>query len=284
MKNRKKRLPAVAMAVVLSATSSVGPVIPVLAEESHTSAVVEDQAETLSEAAAPEEHQEEEVQNPEVSSEEAADETVSGSISEGTADETASGNVSEEEKPAEDVLTETEEGPAGEIPEEKPSDDAIAPTEEKVSPLEEALSGVLEDAALLEVKPEIPIDAEALADAEDGSVKINAENFPDSDFRGYLYKYCDSNKDMQLSPEEIQKITSIDVSRRNLASLEGIAYFPYLKTLSCVGTKITELDVSGNLRIGSNGMVEEVSRENFGSLSGDVPWRYLYQKKEEEIL
>lgn len=33
------------------------------------------------------------------------------------------------------------------------------------------------------------------------------------------------------------------------------------------------------LRIGSNGMVEEITRENFGSLSDGVPWRYLYEEK-----
>lgn len=35
------------------------------------------------------------------------------------------------------------------------------------------------------------------------------------------------------------------------------------------------------VRIGSNGMVEEITRKNFGSLSSDVPWRYLYREKEE---
>lgn len=32
------------------------------------------------------------------------------------------------------------------------------------------------------------------------------------------------------------------------------------------------------LRIGNDGSVEEITRENFGSLSSAVPWRYLYQK------
>lgn len=36
------------------------------------------------------------------------------------------------------------------------------------------------------------------------------------------------------------------------------------------------------VRIENNGMVEEITRENFGSLSSDVPWRYLYREKEDK--
>ena len=35
------------------------------------------------------------------------------------------------------------------------------------------------------------------------------------------------------------------------------------------------------LRIGSGGMAEEITRDNFGGLTEDVPWKFLYEEEKE---
>lgn len=49
-----------------------------------------------------------------------------------------------------------------------------------------------------------------------------------------------------LTQEELAQIKEIDVSGRNIASLEGIGYFSALESLTCTANSLTELDLSGN--------------------------------------
>ena len=63
-------------------------------------------------------------------------------------------------------------------------------------------------------------------------IEINAENFPDENFRNWLLNQ-DYGKDGVLTKEEIKNVTSIYVSNRNIKSLKGIEYFVALTDLDC---------------------------------------------------
>ncbi len=78
------------------------------------------------------------------------------------------------------------------------------------------------------------------------SVAIDEDNFPDPVFRAYVGNTFDSDGDGSLSYEEYALVLDIHVDRMRIASLAGIASFPNLKTLSCSGNQLTELDVSRN--------------------------------------
>jgi surface protein len=70
----------------------------------------------------------------------------------------------------------------------------------------------------------------------DQGIRINNTNFPNSDFCGFLT--CqDYGIDRLLSKEEIDSITSLNLSGMEIDDLTGIAYFPAL----------TELNISNNL-------------------------------------
>ena len=62
---------------------------------------------------------------------------------------------------------------------------------------------------------------------------ILPEAFPDENFRAYVFKNFDMDKDGLLSEEECEEVTSIDVNTENIYSLEGIGYFKHLKNLYC---------------------------------------------------
>ena len=82
--------------------------------------------------------------------------------------------------------------------------------------------------------------------APTGDVELNAENFPDEEFREYL-KDTYASGGTTLTAEEIEKITEIDVSHiADIKDLTGIAYFTALETLNCSRTSIKNLDVSEN--------------------------------------
>ena len=76
-------------------------------------------------------------------------------------------------------------------------------------------------------------------------VSINASNFPDDTFRGYIAANLD-NGDGILSDAEINAVTQISVRDMGIASLQGIEYFTALQFLDCGGNNLTELDLSGN--------------------------------------
>lgn len=49
-------------------------------------------------------------------------------------------------------------------------------------------------------------EVKAAANA-DGSVEVNAENFPDESFRNFILKIYDQDGDNALSKEELDKVT-----------------------------------------------------------------------------
>ena len=91
------------------------------------------------------------------------------------------------------------------------------------------------------------ISAVGLAFAEEG-VKIDWARFPDDTLRIEVLKY-DADHDGILSPEEAEKITEIDVRQKEVETLRGIEYLTGLRELECYGNRLTELDVSRNLKL-----------------------------------
>ena len=97
-------------------------------------------------------------------------------------------------------------------------------------------------------------------DAAQGDVKINSTNFPDAEFRKYISKNIDRNKDGVLSKSEIKKVTEIRlyISSKNVygktkyykcKNLTGIGVFTELAVLNCSKNKLTKLDVSKNTKL-----------------------------------
>ena len=101
-------------------------------------------------------------------------------------------------------------------------------------------------------------NASAMLMGVDGDVIINKANFPDDCFRDDVSRYFDkhdangnSGQDGVLSRDELESITEIFISGdhddrvRNLKDLTGIKLFPNLKRLTCFGTALSSIDVSG---------------------------------------
>ena len=69
--------------------------------------------------------------------------------------------------------------------------------------------------------------------------------FPDEKFRNYLLNES-YGKDGELTENEINDITQIIISDRNISSLAGIEYFTALELLWCYDNQLTALDMSNN--------------------------------------
>ena len=80
----------------------------------------------------------------------------------------------------------------------------------------------------------------ALADVE-----INETNFPDANFRKFVTN-IDADGNGILDSEEIRIVDTIFVPDMNIASLQGIEFFPNITYLACNGNQITSVDVSRN--------------------------------------
>ena len=123
----------------------------------------------------------------------------------------------------------------------------------------------------------------------DGSIAINASNFPDPVFREYLrnaYHYnsdvkFDQNGDGIFSEEERNAVTSIDLYNgykgQKLTSLQGIDFFPNLELLSCSRNRLTELDVSKNTKLTWLGCIENQLTELDVSKNTALEELYCYE-------
>ena len=76
-------------------------------------------------------------------------------------------------------------------------------------------------------------------------IRIDKTNFPDAAFRNYVKNNLDTTPDGILYPYEWNAVEKIDCSRREIENLEGIEFFPNLKTLYCSGNPIKDLNLSG---------------------------------------
>lgn len=80
---------------------------------------------------------------------------------------------------------------------------------------------------------------------------------PDPVLKAALVAACDTGGDGEISPAEAATLTSLTVNTDEVASMEGLRFFPNLSYLNCSGTRanddartilgqLTTLDVSGN--------------------------------------
>ena len=74
-------------------------------------------------------------------------------------------------------------------------------------------------------------------------------DIPDPNFKAYLVANYDQNSDNEISRFEIEKLKSLIVSSRGIASLEGIEHFTNLEGLVCDNNSLTELDLSKNTQL-----------------------------------
>ncbi len=91
------------------------------------------------------------------------------------------------------------------------------------------------------------------------SVAINDDNFPDFYFQVFIKNSFDTNKDGKLSDKERAAVTEINVGRPSEYrsdleypapdTLEGIEFFPNLKTLDCTECGLYNLDISRNKKL-----------------------------------
>ena len=81
-----------------------------------------------------------------------------------------------------------------------------------------------------------------------GTELLTEEFFPDANFRAWIQSQP-YGADGDLSDEELASITTIDVSGKNIRSLEGIDFFQELKTLKCNNNLLSELDMSRNPKL-----------------------------------
>ncbi|MBR3917185.1 MAG: leucine-rich repeat domain-containing protein [Clostridia bacterium] len=97
------------------------------------------------------------------------------------------------------------------------------------------------------------------AEEEITSVEINETNFPDAIFRKYVTNHFDTNEDMVLSDEEIDKVITIDFGNHELcctpgnkekvSDLKGVEFFTSLKQLYFENNNIAEIDLSKNTEL-----------------------------------
>ena len=76
-------------------------------------------------------------------------------------------------------------------------------------------------------------------------VTINTTNFPDPNFRIFVYS-VDKDGNGALSASELAAVTKIDVYGKYISDMKGIEYFTSLKELYCGGNQFTKVDLSKN--------------------------------------
>lgn len=81
-------------------------------------------------------------------------------------------------------------------------------------------------------------------DEPDGGIDINEENFPDENFRNYLINATYYGRDDILTDKEIESVTFMDITDKEIHNLKGIEYFAALTALGCSNNQLTTLDVS----------------------------------------
>ena len=79
-------------------------------------------------------------------------------------------------------------------------------------------------------------------------IPVYPDYFPDNKFMSYVSSF-DTNHDNVLSDDELRAVDTIDVSNRQIKSLDGIQYFTNLEELSCSDNMLESLDLSHNTKL-----------------------------------
>ncbi len=78
--------------------------------------------------------------------------------------------------------------------------------------------------------------------ADESSIVIDSDHFPDKNFRKYVSSEIDKNSDGKLTDTERLAVKSIDVSDKEIHDFTGIAYFSNLEYLDCSMNKWDGVD------------------------------------------
>ena len=89
-------------------------------------------------------------------------------------------------------------------------------------------------------------DPDTILQASSEGIPIDAEHFPDDNFRAYVANELDPNGDLWLTLQELWAVEDMDCSEKGIASLQGVEYFTELQTLNCSGNELTSLRFTGN--------------------------------------
>ena len=95
-------------------------------------------------------------------------------------------------------------------------------------------------------------------------VKINEANFPDGSFRAFVKENYDTDGDGILSDSERRSVTNLKIAIDDIWDLRGIEYFPALRSLKCISTHLTSLDLSKNDKLQSISI-----KNNFAELTAE---------------
>lgn len=77
-------------------------------------------------------------------------------------------------------------------------------------------------------------------------VALNAENFPDANFRNALAQQFELTENSTLSAEMIANTEVLNLSQKSISDLTGIEHFNALTVLLCPQNQLTKLDLKGN--------------------------------------
>ena len=87
------------------------------------------------------------------------------------------------------------------------------------------------------------------SNADEHTVEITDQIFPDENFRNYISENLDNNSDGKLSENEITSVTELNISEKNIADLAGINNFGNLITLNCSRNHLNKLNLEENDQI-----------------------------------
>ena len=74
-------------------------------------------------------------------------------------------------------------------------------------------------------------------------------NIPDEKFLEYCINHFDSNQDGSITTNELNQITSLDISGLGIRNIDGISYFTSLEELNCSSNDIENLDLTQNFEL-----------------------------------
>ena len=97
--------------------------------------------------------------------------------------------------------------------------------------VEAGIVDIIGEAEIMDVSDEMQEMIEEYVEKEEG-IAVDAQHFPDAQFRLYISKEMDVDHDGKLSKEE-RKISSLSVPSMEIEELTGIEYFADLKELDC---------------------------------------------------
>ena len=78
------------------------------------------------------------------------------------------------------------------------------------------------------------------------TVKIDASVFPNEKVRQIVSRDFDRDRNGELSPEELDRVTAFYCANSSIDTLKGIEHFHNLKTLFCPNNALSRLDLSNN--------------------------------------